>query len=62
MVSPHGEAGLNYLCAGYRAFFRHTGPAMKLMADLLDQGEPAHGIMSVLAEQHVDSTAAITNE
>ncbi len=62
MASPHGEDGLNYLCAGYRTFFRHIGPAMKLIADLHDRGEPAHGIMSVLAEQHADSPAAIINE
>lgn len=62
MVSPHGEAGLNYLCAGYRAFFRHAGPAVKLMADLLDRGEPAHGIMPVQEQQDAGSPAATINE
>ena len=30
-----GEAGLNYLCAGYKRFFHHVDRPMRLMADLL---------------------------
>jgi uncharacterized protein len=33
--SPDGEAGLNYLCAGYRRFFRHCLPYTERMAELL---------------------------
>jgi len=33
--TPDGEDGLNYLCAGYKAFFNHVDPAMKLMSRLL---------------------------
>ncbi len=33
-----GEPGLNYLCEGYRAFFRHIDEPMRAMADLLRQG------------------------
>jgi uncharacterized protein len=33
-----GEPGLNYLCDGYLAFFRHVDPAMRAMADLLSRG------------------------
>ncbi len=37
-VTDDGEPGLNYLCEGYGAFFRHIDPQMKTMARLLRQG------------------------
>jgi len=43
--TPDGEEGLNYLCAGYKAFFTHIDPSMKTMADLLRQGRYADEIM-----------------
>ena len=43
--TPDGEAGLNYLCAGYKAFFTHIDPAMKTMAGLIKQGRFADEIM-----------------
>jgi uncharacterized protein len=36
--TPDDEPGLNYLCAGYRAFFLHIDPHMKAMAKLVRQG------------------------
>jgi uncharacterized protein len=36
--TPGGEPGLNYLCDGYRSFFRHIDPAMTMMSRLLKQG------------------------
>ena len=42
-----GEPGLNYLCDGYKIFFRHIDPAMKTMAGLLKQGRPAADIMNI---------------
>jgi uncharacterized protein len=33
IMSPDGEAGLNYLCEGYKAFFTHIDPAMRRMAE-----------------------------
>ncbi len=35
MKTPDGEAGLNYLCAGYKIFFKHIDPYMRFMADQL---------------------------
>jgi uncharacterized protein len=46
--TPDGEPGLNYLCAGYMAFFRHVDRPMKMMADLLRQGRYADEVMSLL--------------
>ena len=45
--SPDGEAGLNYLCAGYKAFFNHIDPSMRTMAGLLRNGRFADEIMAV---------------
>jgi len=43
--TPDGEDGLNYLCAGYKAFFTHIDKPMKTMADLLRQGRFADEVM-----------------
>jgi uncharacterized protein len=45
--SPDGEAGLNYLCAGYKAFFNHIDGPMRRMAQLLRSGRFADEIMTV---------------
>jgi uncharacterized protein len=37
-MTPDGESGLHYLCPSYKAFFRHVGPAMSRMRDLLAAG------------------------
>lgn len=47
--TPDGEAGLNYLCAGYKAFFGHVDRPMRLMAQLLKQGRAASEVMGLLA-------------
>ena len=48
--TPDGEAGLNYLCAGYKAFFTHINPTMNTMAGLLRQGRYADEIMGLATE------------
>lgn len=45
--TPVGEDGLNYLCAGYKAFFTHIDEPMKVMAALLHQGRYADEIMQL---------------
>lgn len=47
-LTPDGEAGLNYLCAGYQAFFTHVDGPMRLMAALLRQGRYADEVMGLL--------------
>lgn len=49
MKTPDSETGLNYLCAGYKAFLNHTNSYMQIMADLLRKGESADGIMKIFA-------------
>jgi uncharacterized protein len=34
-ATPPREPGLNYLCAGFKAFFHHVDPAMRRMCELL---------------------------
>jgi uncharacterized protein len=46
--TPSGESGLNYLCAGYRAFFLHIDQSMQIMADLLRKGRYADEVMGLL--------------
>jgi uncharacterized protein len=38
ILAPDGEPGLNYLCAGYKAFFHHVDRPMRMMSELLRQG------------------------
>lgn len=44
VATPAGEPGLNVLCPGYQAFFRHIDAPMRAMATLLDAGEPPAAI------------------
>jgi len=46
--TPAGEPGLNYLCAGYKAFFSHIDRPMKIMAALLRQDRAPAEIMQIL--------------
>ena len=46
LQTPDGQPGLNYLCTGYRHFFRTIDPYMKEMARLLRAGRPAADIMN----------------
>ena len=43
--TPEGEPGLNYLCAGYKMFFRHVDKPMRRMASLLRQKRAPAEIM-----------------
>jgi uncharacterized protein len=56
LTTPDGEPGLNWLCAGLKAFFAHVDRPMKLMADLLRRSQYADGIMKILAEEEGRAT------
>jgi uncharacterized protein len=49
--TPDGEPGLNYLCAGYKAFFNHVDRPMKIMAGLLHRRRPPAEIMAIVAAE-----------
>jgi uncharacterized protein len=48
IATPSGEQGLNYLCTGYKAFFRHIREPMAYMAHELRNGRPPSNIMPKL--------------
>jgi uncharacterized protein len=43
--TPDGEHGLNYLCSGFKQFYRHVDPSMKRMTELIYAGKPVKQIM-----------------
>ncbi|MEJ2055748.1 MAG: SPASM domain-containing protein, partial [Calditrichaceae bacterium] len=49
--TPDGEAGLNYLCAGYKKFFHHIDPYMRFMADELRQRRAPANVMAWAEEK-----------
>jgi uncharacterized protein len=49
--TPDGQTGLNYLCEGYKAFFKHADKPMRIMADLIRQGRPAKEVMKVMGTE-----------
>ncbi len=51
LETPDGESGLNYLCAGYKAFFHHVDRPMRIMAQLLRRGRAPAEVMVILAAQ-----------
>ena len=47
VTTPDGEPGLNYLCAGYKAFFHHIDRPMKIMSNLLRQNRAPAEIAAI---------------
>jgi uncharacterized protein len=62
ITTPDGEEGLNYLCAGYKAFFSHVDRPMRIMAELLKQGRYADEVMEILAPGDSASPAGSPGE
>src|SRR5258708_36047243 len=46
--TPDGEPGLNYRCAGYKAFFKHVDHPMRIMAELLRHNRAPAEVMLIL--------------
>jgi uncharacterized protein len=49
--TPRGEPGLNYLCQGYKDFFKHIDEPMKIMAFLIRRQLPPLEVMNILVEK-----------
>jgi uncharacterized protein len=61
ILTPDGEPGLNYLCAGYKAFFTHVDRPMRLMADLLRRGRYADEVMGILKAEEKRLMTAVAH-
>jgi uncharacterized protein len=46
-LTPDGEAGLNYLCAGYKAFFQRIDQPMRLISILMQTNRAASEVMGI---------------
>jgi uncharacterized protein len=55
ILTPDGEPGLNYLCAGYKAFFNHVDRPMRIMAQLLRMNRAPAEVMGILANEVLNS-------
>ncbi len=53
--APDGDAGLNYLCAGYKDFFHHIDEPMRIMSNLLHQGRAPVEAARLLGEKEAKS-------
>lgn len=58
--SKDGSRDLNYLCAAYKRFFRHIGPAMQFMADELSHQRPPANVMRWMAQRDAAATLKTT--
>ncbi|MEQ8673218.1 MAG: anaerobic sulfatase maturase [Aggregatilineales bacterium] len=56
--TPDGEAGLNYLCEGYKVFFTHIDAPMRYMTEQLRQQRPPANVMFAMAQQDEQLSAA----
>ncbi len=57
--TPDGEPGLNYLCAGYKAFFHHVDRPMRFMAEQLRRGLPPSDIVRLYAQRDAAAREAV---
>jgi len=54
--TPDGEEGLNYLCQGYKIFFKHVDPFMRFMAEELRQERPPANVMEWVRQRDLGSS------
>jgi uncharacterized protein len=54
LLTPSGEPGLNYLCAGYKSFFTHIDRPMRMMVEELRARRPPANVMLRLAQEKTE--------
>jgi uncharacterized protein len=55
LYTAGGEAGLNYLCKGYKKFFHHVAPYMDYMKKELSERRPPANVMKVAGQLSNDN-------
>ena len=55
-----GQAGLNYLCAGYQKFFRHIDAPMRFMTAELRRGQSPARVMRWIQEKNFRAAMAVS--
>jgi uncharacterized protein len=59
LVTPDGEPGLNYLCAGYLRFFHHIDRPARAIVALIGSGREAAEVMRLVAREDAAFEAAV---
>jgi len=59
--SQDGQPPSNYLCEGYRRFYRYVDEPMRVMAALLAQDLPPSDVMQLVAEVDAERDAALAS-
>ena len=61
-TTASGEYGLNYLCAGYKHFFRHIDPYMRFMANELKHDRAPARVMEWIRFLNVQPASGLTHK
>ena len=56
--TPDGEAGLNYFCKGYKMFFKHADPYLRVMGGEVSRRRPASNVMQWIVQRDQERMAA----
>ena len=59
ILTPDGEQGLNYLCAGFKHFFHHVEEPMDIIAQAISDGRDAAGVMPMMAARDAEFDNAV---